>query len=149
MLTEREFNRLKRQLWAEYYKKLSALHILAGKDAPQVSETSAVASPEKTIPTNDLLDELSGGNQVNDGTYQHGSALGTLINTVKLVVDKMPSNFTMKDVYHVLISAYPAYGNRGHLKPTISHYLKRLSNRGVIRIVQKGSGKAPTIYDRA
>lgn len=150
MLTDREYTRLKKQLWAEYQKKLGALNILAGKDEDQPAEP-APQPPQPSQPQvlidDDLLRELESGVR-DDVANNNTPAPATLSEAVKNVVDKFHGDFTMKDVYHTLLAAYPGI-ERPHIKPTISHYLKRFVVRDHLRIVHRGAGKALTVYRHA
>jgi hypothetical protein len=119
-MNEKQYLRLKRQIEAEYHKKLEALEMVYQMARPISSLT---------------------GKQLGMRT----SSKGALRNALRSAFTSMSGEFTPKVVLAKLRERDPAFAESVN-KASLSSALARLAEGGEIELVEKGSGKRPSKY---
>ena len=115
---EREYAKLRKQIEAEYRRKLDAL---------------------------DIVYELSGGPA--NGVPSTGTAIGkgVLAKAVRAAVDRQPDSFTVRDIENRIIEMRPEL-RKSINRTSISSALKRLAKDSHIVTRKVGRGKRATVY---
>lgn len=119
MMNEREYNKLKRAIEAEYHRKLEALEM--------VWRMSGGAFPTDSKPAGLTLGR------------------GSTLNAVRSVLEDLQGEFTLRDVAQEITAKDPAFVATMK-RSSISSTLKRLAEKGEIELVAAGSGKRASRY---
>lgn len=121
MLDEKEYTKLKKKLKEEYAQRLAALDVLFGKASAAHDHAAENGhKPEK---------------------------VSTLAEAVRQILDKMPQKFSSQDIRQSLSKDFPSI--KFHAS-TLSHFMKRLhENEGRLKLISKGKGKKPGIYEKS
>jgi len=117
-MNEREYDRLKREIEADYRKKIDAL---------------------------ELIWELSGGQRKNGSVHQSSGIRGSLLKAIQTAVSETNGEFTVRKIEEMIKEKTPEIELK---RPSISSSLQRLAEEGEIRVLESGSGKRPTVYAR-
>jgi len=73
---------------------------------------------------------------------------GALSYAVLEVVNKLDSQFTFKDVRLGLKKDFPHINKLVVLDSSLTHVLRRLESKGEVKLVQRGRGKRPSVYEK-
>lgn len=93
----------------------------------------------------DLVWALAGKDGIEKKNGQFRDS--TLANAVRLTVERMDKSFTLRDVVGV---CQAEVGNGPVVRlASISGILKRMADRGAIKVVELGSGRRPTTYSKS
>jgi len=120
-MNQREYERLKREIQAEYQKKLEALEMI-WQMAQNRNHSTASATTRSTS-------EL---------------ARGFLLSAVKNALQHISGDFSQHIVVQKIAELHP---NLSPVKrASVSSALKRLAGGKEIELVEAGSGKRPSVY---
>ena len=132
-MTNDEYFERKRQIRVEYLKKLEAL-----ETAYEMSDRSP-ASPSPALAEKHSFTQWIGGANFS----AEGKRYGDLVEKVRDCVSKIEGRFTPTAVRKMIRPERP------DVKPSsVSVALGRLAHKGEIAIVEKGSGKRATVYQK-
>lgn len=118
VMHEREYNRLRREIEAEYRKKLDALEMVWG-----MSNASRRS-----------------GNETNRTTH---ARKGALLNIVRSVLPEMQGEFSQRDV---LDKVREKNAELDVKRASLSSTLRRLADDKEIDLLELGAGKRPSRY---
>lgn len=126
-MKEREFIRLRREIRADYHKKIEALELVWR----MLNESAPPPDPKKKRPKAENPPSSQDGGQAHTQTAAQ----------IKSVLGLMDGQFTRNDV----LRALRKQGIEAN-SSTVSHTLKRIESRGEIVLLSKGAGKRATVY---
>lgn len=136
-ITKDEYIRARKQLEADYHKRLEALELawsLVGEKPNGTNHESLRKSLDAAINIGERLVATVAGH-ANPG----------LKHSVQNVIADLHSNFTIRDVVAGLDRKFPGFKYR---IPSVSTCLLNLLAAGELALVERGAGRAPTIYKK-
>jgi hypothetical protein len=120
-MNEREYNRLKSEIEAEYRRKLDALELVWKMSNSSRNGTQAIQAVNGVV------------------------GKGRLLKAVRHSLTELRGDFTLHEVENQIRLVNPTLAATIK-RPSLSSALKRLAKEGVIIVVSVGAGKKPSKY---